>query len=277
MLEQVYFARHLAVRQLVLQPGQIQLSLTGSEVGLGITLMDILLERLKDIERVIYRTVERLMDKEFRERGSVQQAIQDGYSLYALAPRPGSFAMTLQLGRQMSFPGLDLSASVVEEVVDNFALLNAGQDDALRERITDPAYYRNFLALAKRIAPDGDKVRMVGLTTTNNGNERAVAINRPRNSIISTPLALLKTEGLSSVKTIIGRLRHADETSSTNVIKLVDEMDKKHTIVVPDGMMTDIVRPLWGDLVRVTGYNQRGRLVLNDITPIEVGSEQYRD
>ncbi len=269
LLEQVYFARHLAVRQVQLQDGQIQLSLTGSEVGLGITLMDILLERLQDIERIIYRTVERLMRKEFRERGSAQQAIQEGYKLYALVPRLGSFAMTLQLGRQMTLPGLDLSVTVVEDVVDNFTLLNTGQEDALQARINDPAYYRNFLALAKRIAPDGEKVRMVGLTTTNNGIDHGVAINRPRHTITGVPGQSLVLDNPSKVKIIIGRLRHADETSSTNVIKLVDENNKKHPIIVPEGMMNDIVRPLWGELVQVTGIQQGKRLQLNDIVPFD--------
>jgi len=52
--------------------------------------------------------------------------------------------------------------------------------------------------------------------------------------------------------TIKGILKFADAAKSK--IKLVDEDGKPHTIIVPEGMLSDIVRPRWEDTVTVTGF-----------------------
>ena len=50
-----------------------------------------------------------------------------------------------------------------------------------------------------------------------------------------------------------------------NLIKLVDEAGVRHSIIVPPGMMDDIVRPLWDHRVTVTGSQSRGTILLTDI------------
>jgi hypothetical protein len=52
--------------------------------------------------------------------------------------------------------------------------------------------------------------------------------------------------------TIKGILKFADAAKSK--IKLVDEDGKPHTIIVPEGMLSDIVRPKWEDMITVTGF-----------------------
>ncbi len=52
-----------------------------------------------------------------------------------------------------------------------------------------------------------------------------------------------------------------------NLIKLLDEEGRHHTIIVPPGMMDDIVRPLWDYRVMVTGPRGRwGHITLTDIS-----------
>jgi hypothetical protein len=167
----------------------------------------------------------------------------------------------------MALPGMDLSSEVIDEIVDCFTLVNNGQEQALRERIPEEAYLQNFIGLAKRIAPDGNDVSMVGLTTTNQGEERRVALTRKQKDIPF--LAKRDTlEEVGSPVSVTGRLLLADARKSERKIQLVDNEGKSHTIVVPEGMMNDIVRPLWNDIVTVTGVRIQRKIHLRDITPV---------
>jgi hypothetical protein len=266
LLEQVSFHRHLDLHQITLDPDEFQFSIAGKAIGYGIALSGVFVERIKDMERLIYRTVERKLGKEFRERGSTQSYIQEGYSLYIGAPRPGSFAVTLRLGRQMGLPNLDVSPHVIDEILDCFALLNDGSEDELKAKIPEEPYFQNFVGLAKRIAPDGDVVSLVGLTATRNGREIKVVLTRPQSSIqhSAKPDVSLGKSKRVSVK---GRLLLADATKAERKIKLVDEKGYAHTVIVPEGMMNDIVKPLWDDTVVVSGIRDQNKLYLEDINP----------
>jgi hypothetical protein len=233
--------------------------------------MDAFVGRIKDFERIIYRTVERLSGKGFRDRGSPEKLIQDSYSLYMTAPRAGSFAVTLQLGRQMVLPGLDFSTQVIDEIINCFDLINEGNEEELKEKIPQESYYLNFVNLAKRIAPDGDKVSMVGLTKVRENKEIGLALTKKRNEISVAPrLEENKNLATKVMTKVTGRLLFADALRSESRIQLIEENNGvKHTIIVPDGMMDDIVKPLWDEVVVVKGLKVKNKIYLNEIFEAE--------
>ncbi len=271
LLEQVNFKRHLKLRNVDLSENEIQLSMEGNEVGYGTVLMDAFVGRIKDFERVVYRTVERLSGKGFRDRGSPEKLIQDSYSLYMTAPRAGSFAVTLQLGRQMVLPGLDFSTQVIDEVITCFDLINEGNTEKLKEQIPQEPYYLNFVNLAKRIAPDGEKVSMVGLTKVREHKEIGLALTKKRNEIsVTSKLEENKETETKILASVTGRLLFADALRSESRIQLVEENSGvRHTIIVPEGMMDDIVKPLWDEIVVVKGLKVKNRIYLSEIFEAE--------
>ncbi|MCS6954436.1 MAG: hypothetical protein NZM33_16445 [Bryobacteraceae bacterium] len=67
--------------------------------------------------------------------------------------------------------------------------------------------------------------------------------------------------------TVTGLLLFADATKQQqNLIRLVEESGLHHSILVPPGMMDDIVRPLWGYRVTVTGVPRGKNTLLTEIT-----------
>jgi hypothetical protein len=133
------------------------------------------------------------------------------------------------------------------------------------------------LGLAKNIAPDGEDVSLVGLTSVRFGKEKRVELTRPSSKISFSESQLLrKAEESSSKKVeITGSLLWADATAEeTGKIKLIDEEGIQHSIIVPTGMMADIVKPLWEDSVTVTGVERRrGRGVVIYLEDIVKTSE----
>jgi hypothetical protein len=236
-------------------------------VGYGIALSETLIERIKDFERLIYRTVERILGKEFRARGAAAQTIQEGYSLYVAVPRPSSMAVTLRLGRQMELPGFDLSGQVLDQILECFDLLNSGQDEELRHKIPQETYYQNFIGLAKRIAPDGERVNLVGLTRFKDGIETSVAVTKLQHQIIYVSQEE-KKESTRKIVNVTGRLLLADATKARRKIKLIDDNGISYNIVVPEAMMDDIVKPLWDSVVAVRGAQIGVNIYLNEITKV---------
>lgn len=280
LLEQVYFMRHLDVRGVTMAPGQFQLSIAGKAIGAEWALSDAFVERVKTTEKMIYRTAERMLGIAFRERGSADKAVRENFTLFLSPLRVGSLAVTFKLGHQKHpyLPGFedlvtdDYATEVVDEVMDCLQLVNEADEGALREKIEDEAYYRNFVGLAQQIAPDGEDVRQVGFTVIRGSTEKRVALRRLQDEI--TPHRLgpeqptAPSAKRSKIVTVKGQLLLADHRKTERgVIELVDHQDptKRYKVIVPEGMMGDIVRPLWEYTVEVTGRSTRRGILLEAI------------
>lgn len=270
VFEKVNFHRHLALRGVELQEGEFQIAMTGNSIASGLTLSEVFIERVQDTETLIYRTIERQRGLNFREKGRVKKSIADPYSLYMYAPRAGSFAVTLRLGNQRELPGeFSESNQVIDEVLSCLELVDSSQEHILRQRIEQDAYYRNFVALARKLAPDGENVSMVGFTAIREGKEKSVSLTRSRGSIPLVPNVseIEETKPKGNEPTVLtGLLRFADKLKG-NQIKILDDEGNSHNFNVPEGLMNDIVRPLWDTRVTVVGVGPKRSLTLVNIEP----------
>ena len=270
LLENVYFQRHLDTKGFVIQDSQLQFTISGPEVGNGVAELGAVYGRVNDSAQLIFRTAERKKGLPFRERGAPPRDIRDNHKMLLSPPKAGSFAVVIQFGSasQPNLPGLSPSAEIVDEFMNLIELLNKSQVLEIQELVPDQAYFRNFLGLAKKIAPDGERFRQVGFTAVRGGIERSVemttpAAELPTASLIPDPKA---PEELVEIR---GTLRFADaRRSNDNVIEIVGE-NVKNRIQVPPGMMNDIVRPLWDHVVIIRANRKGNRLTLEDISPDE--------
>ena len=81
LLENIYFHRHLDLKGIAVQDSQLQLSLSGPEVGNGVAELDAVYGRINNSARLIYRTVERKKGLPFRERGRPTKEIRENHQL----------------------------------------------------------------------------------------------------------------------------------------------------------------------------------------------------
>jgi hypothetical protein len=257
LMEMVHFQRHLDLRGIKLEFDEFQLSIEGSGVGFGIAPAEQFVSRVRDIESMIYRTAERQQRRPFREAGRRKKSLDESLQLYVSVPRAASFAVTFRVGasKQLEFFEKSLPSDVVREVLDCIELVDCGDLEALQMRIGDEAYLRNFLALAQKIAPDGEVVRSIGFTAGQIEGERRVALRVPSHKIVTPPQAYVQSNErkrlfvaslvTDSVEVVItGRLLKADAKELENGQIEVRTPDGHIEVInVPRGMMRDVVRP----------------------------------
>ncbi len=284
LLEQVHFRRHLAVRGLTLDATEMQMSIAGDAVGFGVASSDEFVSRVRAAETLVLRTVERRLQYPYREGGNPKHRLRDRFGVFLSEPRAASFAFTLKLGRptkQMDLFSDDEASAVIDEVLDLLEVVQARDRDELAHRIPEQPYRVNFNALAKKIAPDGERVSMVGLTAHHPGRIRRVAFTRIRKELADFVLPDSPKESTIDASdrrvTVRGVLHYANVIGREDTIKLEDQNGSVYEILVPEGMMTDIVRPLWDDEVIVTGTRRRKRIELEDIVPVGEADNEFEE
>jgi hypothetical protein len=131
---------------------------------------------------------------------------------------------------------------------------------SLKKKIPDETYFKNFVALSKELAPDGDDISLVGLTIVREGKQKDVQFTRVRSQIISNNseegIVTESTPQDSSVE-LIGRLYAANEDQ--NNIRLKVE-SSNYSVIVPDGL-GDIVKKYWGEHVKIKGAKIKSNVI----------------
>jgi hypothetical protein len=225
--------------------------------------------RVQTTETLLFRVAERKLGEPYRERGRAKKHIRSDLALYMQAPQASSFAVVLKLGGvkdQLSL-GFDLGP-LVTDFLDCLEMYNKDDFESLQAHIQDQAYYNNFVGLARELAPDGDRVKTVGLTAVANETERRVALTRPARQPRAKP-RMTAPISPPQQKIVVGRLQFANELKEDdNEIRVAADDGTVTAITVPAGMMSDIVRPLWGLVVEAAcSPLPRNKLLLEEIAP----------
>ena len=269
LLQQAFFDQHLQSNDISIEDGEVSLKLVGRLVSAGFTLLSEFDSRATSLQTMIYRIAQRKMNLPYS--GGVPSEIRNSFHAFISPPQVGSFAVSLRIGyanQQMAFPGFLPFGDVLNEFMDLMDMVSRSDILEIADRIPDAAYQRNFLGLAKKLAPDGDRISGVGFTTLNDGFMRSVSVNVPARALPSPEVEVPGPGGESF--DVSGVLRYADagaRQQGLNLIKIVNEGQSSFDLVVPVRLMDDVVRPLWNSHVtaRVTRRRRSRVLVLQEI------------
>ena len=277
LLENINFHRHLEVKGTELLDDEVQLSISGNGVGYGYAQTDEIVSRIVLFTNLAVRTAERLSNKSFRKSGPMapehKKMIENSY----MTPlKAASMAFRIKFGtpNEPTLPGFSNYGAIIDDITSNIELLNDNRVDVLKERISDTAYFDNFLALTKGLAPDGDTVSQFGITSIKQGEERKTYLRENREKIAETIRVSQAERGISknkiekgSTQTVIGILKVANAT--TNTVEITTNGIKVR-MKVPDGL-SDIVRSYWDEKV-IVEYLVKSQTV-NHLINIEKSKE----
>ena len=253
--DQVSFEQYLAEHEMILENYELELSMKGSAIGHGIIPYNEFIKRFQQIPKLLERTTQRLLRKEYQRSGRVAREYQP-FIPVVQAFNEGSFIVRFQLisqnDRQLSL--LFDASDVIDEVLSGIELINSNDEEVL-ERNMSEAYYLNFLFLVQEIAPDGDRVSLVGLSSVN----KIVTLTRVRSEISLTSSQQKDNDEVGQPIVVEGELDYA-KSRGNDEIGLTPSEGEPYTITVREGM-DDLVRIYWKQYVKITGM-AKGRNIL---------------
>ncbi|NDW11169.1 hypothetical protein D0T56_16110 [Dysgonomonas sp. 520] len=258
LMENVNFFRHLELKGIELAENEVQLVIAGKGIGFGYAKAEEVIDRIETFQNLAIRTVERKAGRSFRKNGPVATEHKKFCNYYISSVRAASMAFSIRFGApgQMTLPGFNNYESIIDDITDNIALINENNIDKLKERIEDPAYLNNFMALTKELAPDGDTVNLFGITSIKNGKPIKTTLTSNRGEIANTIRNVSSNENVDSITDIShsedmnfrieGILKAA--SAKTNSVDIIQESGDSIRLKVPDGL-SDIVKKYWDDNV----------------------------
>lgn len=268
LYEQVNFEYHLKVRGVTLANEDLQLSMQGKSVGSGMILYDEFIKRIRTTHTIIDRTIQRLMGANYIKSKSSIPKKYCPFTPTLSTARPGSFAITIRLGvtEGDQIPLFVTPANVIDEILTGIELINNSDEKGLLERIKIEGYYRHFLVSTRDIAPDGDKIRFVGFTSS----KRAVSLTKQRNEISEIKITTEpgKREAEESAVKVEGLLDFASARKKKGAIGLTTKDGDEYNIIVEEGL-DDLVRSYFSQWVVITGLSKKKNIYLKDIQSIE--------
>lgn len=272
LFQQINFHRHLELHGYQLGNNELQLSLSGNEVGHGIIRKSEFTTRIDVLEKLSYRTAERLRKKPFQENSSKKKSHVVELDAFLSVPRAASFAVTVKFGEytnEPTFPGMESQITLIDDIFTNLSLVNENNEEALMDTIPDEAYRNNFIGLSKQLLPDGDKVNLVGLTIVRNNEEVMLPITRTKSNLSFNIAKFKKRETYRNIDQPIelrGFLTYAD--SQKSAIKLTDADNKEHKIIIPKGLMADVVKPFFEEEVIILGTQTVNGVIFSGINAL---------
>lgn len=276
ILEQVKFSMFLQDQGEELESGELLLTMLGDAVSTGVVLYNEFKDRIDIAIRLVNKTVQRLMQREYQAGGQVANEYKIFEQALAVPATQNSFSMSLRLVRREDEHQSQLlihdAQQVIDEIIYGVDLINSNQELALREHIKDERYYANFVNLVSAIAPDGEKISNVALSSTKTKS----ALTRPSREIV--PITIEEPEGETGKEYISieieGELRFADDEyshkSETFVGVVTSSGDKRR--VKPDAGIDELIEQYWRRRVRIIGKTDGDIIYASNIIPLDGGS-----
>jgi hypothetical protein len=265
LYEQINFESHLQVRGVTLDNEDFQLSMQGSSVGYGTILYPEFHNRIVATRLLLDRTIQRVMGAKYQRTGRVAKVFRPFIPALSI-PRASSFAITIKLtvSHDEPVPMFITASEVIDEVISCIDLVNSSSEHELRDRIRDDSYYRNFLALTRSLAPDGENIKLVGFTSLRN----TVSLTRIHSQIEFAPeVERVPPSLLPRIDVRFhGIMDMASGKSGQESIGLTTDEGQEFTIIVEEGL-EDLVRTYFKQFVVVSGVADGTRIYLRDLQP----------
>ena len=267
----------LNIRDLPLEDEELVMTLLGTGANKGLIEPRSLARRITNFETLIRNTLGSVNGHSFRNR----RKVDTDFRVLATPPKSGSYriGMTIVNVGPQRFPSLSYFDGVRSRLLKNLSLLNGGDLESLRKSLHDETYLHNLVGLAKELAPDGELISAVSIEGDIEGRRESISFDRSRDDLNEVELpsdAETVDTGFTLTQereSVVGVLDYASAKDAGGEVKLLANDNKRWTIVVSQAIAEDVVKPYFGDRVRVDGRHmikkrKAKRLYLDDIRAV---------
>jgi hypothetical protein len=234
-------------------PGQVFVAVKGGDVVTGGAPLDLIVDKVKTIQSLFYRTIEYLSGTPHRRTGAPAKELQESCRPWLFQTVPGSYQFSVSI-QSPTQPDFFKDQVQPERIARHFLdIVQATADDSmeqLQKLVVDADYRGTFLKLSRTLAPTGkqhDRIELRGATDGASVTlvpESRKAISAQIKNQAARPI---KTDGQQVELRGVLRAVHLDrdwldilvDGKSIHVVDVVDTVD-------------DVIGPMVNRVVTVT-------------------------
>lgn len=278
LLEVMWHEESRAQAGIEFTEGEVLVSVSGGDIVTGGAPLELILRKVDEVSRILYRTIEMLLDLPIRRRGAPSSQIQEQFRPWLFQVPAGSyqFAVRVERPKQMSlFPEL---APTVDQITQKFLeVVRASADDPegqLTALVPNEEYRDTFLKLTRNLTPTGKVFGRLEMKTSSDiGVNPIVLVPAARESINSTlrkaALERRKEDEREEVQ-LRGVLRGLQLDSDWLEIHLLGDESRTVRVYDTGDVIDDVVGPMVNHGVVVNAIlKPNGKYYYRDIQPEE--------
>lgn len=276
ILQRIWHEEALLATGVTFSKGEVYFAVKGGQIVRGGAPLDLIVQKVDDVEKIIYRTIEMLLNEPFRTRGSPASQIQEQFRpwLFNAPPSSYQFAILVERPKQMTmFPNASPS---VDEITRQFLeIVRASIDDPekrLTELVPNKDYRQTFLKLTRNLAPTGKTIGQLEIRGPGEDYGRPIILTPPARDSINQVLRLERDNEQGRPPETILQLRGVlrGVQLDKDWIEITDSATKQtiHIKGVSD-VVDDLIGPMVNHRVIVDVVRQGNGHKYRDIQPEE--------
>ncbi len=275
VLQSVWNERTLRESGIKFSGGEVFVRVTGGEVVHGGAPLDLISLKVDEVRNLFYRTVELLLNRPLRRKGTPSTDIQERFRPWLLQAPAGSYQFAVRVQKPIQLPLYPEKEPEAEEVSKKVLEIIDGamQEKAalLVERVPNAEYREVFLKLARNLAPTGRTFKTLEMRSASDVDARPVILTPDARQTVNATIRAGKksdTKTEAKIEELTGTLRALHLDRDWIEIALPDG---QHIQVHQTGdVIDDIVGPLVNHKVIVEIITQPdGKRIFRDIQPYE--------
>lgn len=268
LLSDVYMHRHHSAQNVKLDDTQLQFSVEGNSIGHGLSPIGEFLPRIETANKLVVQAAQWVTARARSALDPFDGDYKSGLECYISPVRAGSLATTLCFGtNDETIPGMTIIPESINDLLDCLEHVDRENIVALKKQIENEEYFQSFIGLVKKIAPDGEKVRAVGFSTSDTARKkRTFVLTKEKWKLDSLPPLRIEDSPAKAVK-IMGTLLEADaRRKKVGSVQVVISPRKRYTVQIPhdDFDFAETVKSLFGERVIVSGIEQKKDVIICD-------------
>lgn len=252
-------------------PGELLVAVSGGRVVFGGAPMSLIQRKVDEIGRIVYRVVEMLLDRPFRERGAPDEFVQRHFEPWLFHAPAGSyqFAVRVQTPEQMTLFDTD-TADVSQVTTRLMNIVRACAEDPkgkLTDLVPNDQYRNTFVKLSRNLAPTGVSFERLVLRTPSESESEPLMLTTGAREMINAALRSEKPSSPLSQESKITMLRGVLRGLQLDKDWIEIRMQDESPIRIYDAgdAIDDLIGPMVNQRVVVETEERSNKFIFRDI------------
>lgn len=252
--------------------GEVLVSVSGGDVVYGGAPLDMILQKVRDVRGIFFRTIELLLHQPLRRKGEPSLEIQEQCRPWLFQAPAGSYQFAVRIEKPRQLAMFPTGMPEIDEITQTFMeIVRASAEESgerLKEIVPDPEYRSTFLKMTRNMAPTGKSFGKMEIKAADELMVDSVVLTPESRQLISEiirPPRKSTEKEESSPTQIHGVLRNLSLDSDWLEVVLPGGDREKIRVLETGEMIDDIIGPMVNRRVVVDVFMKRGKPYFRDI------------